>query len=137
MVSGFHRDVDESFALSGGYEQFTFLSTQKYAEFNYMQIVQFALCGELVYWLDLIRVCCSQRTCELYFTTAPLRWLISLLHVLWLVSGFHLDKDDSEGFKGGYEPLPFVSTQKGAELNHKRIVGIALCGGLALEEALE
>ena len=54
-----------------------------------------------------------------------------------MVSGSHRDKDESYALKGGYEPSPFVSTQKGAELNYTRIVQIALCGGLALEETLD
>jgi hypothetical protein len=43
VVSGFHRDVDKSYALMGGYEPLPFASTQKGAKFNYMQIVQIAL----------------------------------------------------------------------------------------------
>jgi len=52
-----------------------------------------------------------------------------------MVSGFHRGKYESYALKDGYEPLPFASTQKGAELNYMRIVQIALWGGLALEEA--
>jgi hypothetical protein len=72
----------------------------------------------------------------LYFTTAPLGWL-SLLRVLWVVSGSHRDIDKSYALMGGYKPLPFLSTQKGAEFNYIQIVQIALFAVPALEEALD
>jgi hypothetical protein len=54
-----------------------------------------------------------------------------------VVSGFRRDVDESCTLMGGYEPLPCVSTQKGAEFNYLQAAGFAIPEVFALEEVLD